>query len=309
VATPRSGAPGARGLLPWVALLVVWIVWGSTYLAIAVVVREMPPFAAAGVRFLAAGLVMATVASLVDRGRPRPSPRQLADYALIGILLLGIGNAFVMWAEKTIPSGTAALLVATVPLWIVFLDGLRPGGQPWSWRGWLGTALGLLGVAFVARPRTTVEASHWAGIAGLQVACVAWTVGSLYAQSRPAKLPLATASAVEMLAGGLALLAESTVARESWASLGAASSGAWLGLGYLVAFGSLVGFTAFAYCLETLPAATVGTYAYVNPVVAVALGHVVLGEKLSADLLGGAGLIVAAVVLTSRRPPRRREAR
>jgi drug/metabolite transporter (DMT)-like permease len=278
-------------------------------MAIAVVVREMPPFAAAGVRFLAAGLVMSAVAAAVDRRQERPGRRQLADYALIGVLLLGVGNALVMWAEKSIPSGIAALLVATVPLWITFLDGLRPGGQPWTARGWLGTALGLLGVALVARPGTVAGATHWLGIAGLQVACVAWTAGSLYAQSRPRKLPLATASAVEMLAGGLVLFAESALARESWAALEAASGDAWLALGYLAVAGSLVGFTAFAYCLETLPAATVGTYAYVNPVVAVALGHLVLGERLSAGLLGGAGLIVAAVVLTSRRPPRPREAR
>ena len=127
-----------RGLLPWIALLVIWTVWGSTYLAIRVVVRQMPPFAAASLRFGVAGLVMAVVAFFVDRRHGWPSRRQWLDYALVGVLLLAGGNALVMWAEKTVPSGIAALIVASVPMWITFLDGLRPGGQPWTARVWVG---------------------------------------------------------------------------------------------------------------------------------------------------------------------------
>ena len=136
----------ARGrLLPWISLLVVWTVWGSTYLAIRVVVREMPPFAAAGLRFLAAGIVMAVLAFVLNRRDGWPTKRQWIDYSVIGVLLLGVGNALVMWSEKTIPSGIAALIVATVPVWIVLLDGLRPGGQPWTARVWAGTIVGLVG--------------------------------------------------------------------------------------------------------------------------------------------------------------------
>jgi drug/metabolite transporter (DMT)-like permease len=295
-------SPRRRRLLPWLCLAIVWVVWGSTYLAIAVAVREVPPMAAAALRFVAAGLVMGAIALFADRGQPRPTLRQLADYALAGVLLLSVGNALVMWAEKRIPSGIAALIVATVPLWLLVLDGLRRGGREWTVRAWAGTLIGLVGVALVARPEGGVQAGHWAAIGALQVACVSWAIGSLYAQNVPRRLPLFTAAAVEMLAGGGVLVLESVVMREDLSLFATASPSAWWAIGYLGLFGSLVAFTAFAFALNELPASTVGTYAYVNPVVAVALGSVFLDEPLSPGLLAGAVLIVAAVVLTTLRP-------
>jgi len=292
-------SPRRRRMLPWLCLLIVWVVWGSTYLAIAVAVREVPPMAGAAGRFLFAGLVMAAIAAVVDRGQPGPTLRQLADYSLAGVLLLSVGNALVMWAEKRIPSGIAALIVATVPLWLLLLDGLRPRGQAWTARAWTGTFIGLVGVAFVARPEGGVQAGHWAAIGALQVACISWALGSLYAQNVPRRLPLFTAAAVEMIAGGTVLVLESLVLREDLSLFASASPAAWWALGYLALFGSLVAFTAFAFALNELPASTVGTYAYVNPVVAVALGSLFLDEPLSPGLLVGAMLIVAAVVLTT----------
>jgi drug/metabolite transporter (DMT)-like permease len=292
-----------RGLLPWIALFVIWTVWGSTYLAIRIVVREMPPFAAASLRFGVAGLVMAAVASYLDRRHGWPTRRQWIDYGLIGVLLLAGGNALVMWAEKTVPSGIAALIVASVPMWITLLDGLRPGGQPWTVRVWVGTFIGILGVALVAWPEGGVQAGHWLAVIALQVASISWTIGSLYSQSVPARLPLFSASAVEMLAGSAALFVESRLAREDLATIATASPAAWGALAYLAAFGSLLGFTAFAYCLNELPASTVGTYAYVNPVVAVLLGSLVLGEAVSAGLVSGGALILLAVLLTTMRRP------
>jgi drug/metabolite transporter (DMT)-like permease len=294
-----------RGLWPWIALLVVWIVWGSTYLAIRIVVHDMPPLAAAGLRFACAGLLMAGIALVVDRRHGWPSRRQLLDYAFAGVLLLAGGNALVMWAEKTVPSGIAALIVATVPMWMTFFDGLRRGGQPWTVRVWLGTAIGLLGVGFVARPQGGVEAGHWPGVIALLLASLTWTLGSLYAQSVPKRLPLVTAAAVEMLAASAVLFLESRVLGEELGGFALASRGAWASLGYLVLFGSLLAFTAFAYALNELPASTVGTYAYVNPVVAVLLGRFVLGEPVSAGLLSGGALILIAVLLTTRMPARR----
>ena len=292
------------GALPYLALGVVWVVWGSTYLGMRVVVAEMPPLVAAGARFAAAGLVMALVAGVIDRGHGRPGRRQLLDYALVGILLLSVGNGLVMWAERTVPSGIAALIVATVSVWFVLLDGLRPGGQPWTVRVWLGTIVGLVGVSLVARPEGDVAAEHWLAILALQAACLAWAVGSLYAQSVPKRLPLATAAAVEMLVAAVVLLLASRLLGEDLSSLAAASPRAWGGLAYLAVFGSLVGFTAFAYCLNELPASTVSTYAYVNPAVAVTLGALVLDEPLTAGLLTGGALIIVAVILTTlRRPP------
>ena len=291
-----------RPLLPWIALLIVYVVWGSTYLAIRVVVREMPPLAAASVRFFTAGLIMGGIALLADRKHGWPTKRLFLDYAVVGVLLLAFGNGLVMTAERTIPSGIAALIVATVPLWIVLLDGLRPGGKPWTARVWVGTLIGLLGVALVARPEGALTAEHWKGILGLQVAAITWTIGSLYVQSRPKKLPLFTASAIEMLAGSAVLYLESLLMREDPGQLFGASALAWGALAYLLVFGSLIGFTAFAYCLNELPASTVGTYAYVNPVVAVALGAALLGEPVSPGLLLGGVLIVASIALTTLRP-------
>jgi drug/metabolite transporter (DMT)-like permease len=302
--TPDTLSARRRRLLPWLALLTIYVVWGSTYMAIRVVVREMPPFAAASVRFFSAGVVMAALAAFRDRALP--GRKQLADYALIGVLFLGIGNGLVMWAERSIPSGIAALLVATVPLWMTFLDGLRDGGQPWTLRVWLGTFLGLAGVVLVARPEGGVAPGHWPGIIALQVATIAWSLGALYSQAVSRRLPVLSAAAVEMLAGSAALALESRMTREDLGLFLAASHGAWLGVLYLAVFGSLVGFTAFAYCLNELPAPTVGTYAYVNPVVAVALGAVLLGEPLSAGLLSGAVLILLAVLLSTM--GRRRDA-
>jgi len=299
-------SPRRKQLLPWFALLVIYVVWGSTYMAIRIVVREMPPFASASFRFFSAGLAMAAIAFVADRKHPRPTRRQIADYSLVGVLLLAGGNALVMWSEKKIPSSIAALIVATVPLWFVLLDGLRPGGQPWTLRVWLGTAVGLLGVALVARPQEGVASGHWAAIGALQVATLLWTIGSLYAQSIERRLPLFTASAVEMLAASAVLFLESRVAGEDLSLFAEASSSAWLALLYLAVFGSLVGFTAFAYCLNELPASTVGTYAYVNPVVAVALGSIFLGEALSTGLVAGASLILVAVILTTLRTRRPR---
>jgi drug/metabolite transporter (DMT)-like permease len=290
------------GLLPWIALLILWVVWGSTYLAIRIVVHEMPPFAAAALRFGAAGLAMALVAFFVDRAHGWPNARQWRDYALVGVLLLAIGNGLVMSAERTIPSGIAALIVATVPLWLLILDGLRPGGQPWTLRVWVGTLVGLGGVVFVARPAGQVAAGHWPGVLSLQIAALTWAIGSLYAQSVKERLPLFTAAAIEMLAGSLALFLESRLFGEDLALVAAASPRAWSALVYLGIFGSLVGFTAYAYCLNELPASTVGTYAYVNPVVAVALGAVLLGEALTPGLLVGGVLILVAVLLSTLRP-------
>ena len=297
-----------RRLLPWLCLLIVWVVWGSTYLAIRVMVRELPPMAAAALRFLTAGVIMAGIAAIVDRAQPRPTRRQLIDYAFSGVLLLSAGNGLVMWAEKSIPSSIAALIVATVPVWLLLLGGLRRGGPGRTGRVWIGTLIGLAGVALVARPEGGVEAGHWAGIAALQAACISWALGSLYAQNVAKRLPLFTASAVQMIAGGAVLVLESMVMREDLSRFAGASGSAWAAMAYLIAFGSLLAFTAFAYALNELPASTVGTYAYVNPVVAVILGSVFLDEPISKVLLAGAALIVVAVVLTTVRPPARRPA-
>jgi drug/metabolite transporter (DMT)-like permease len=284
-------------LLPWISLSIVYVVWGSTYLAIRFVVREMPPFAAASLRFSTAGSALLLFCALSRHRRPRPTLRQWGHYSIAGGLMLAGGNAGVMWAERRVPSGLAALLVATVPLWITFLEGLRRGGQRWTWRAWGGVLLGFVGVGIVAQPEGA--AGDWAGIAVLQVAALFWTLGVLYAQSIPDKLPTFLAAGIEMFSGSILLLALSRLAGENLSLVTHASPRAWLAWAFLMTFGSLLAFTAFAYSLSSLPATTVGTYAYVNPVVAVVLGRVVLREPLpSLTALGGLLIVVAVVVTT-----------
>jgi drug/metabolite transporter (DMT)-like permease len=259
----------------------------------------MPPLAAAAFRFLVAGVLMAAVAAIVDRRHGWPSRRQLFDYTLAGVLLLAVGNGLVMWSEKSIPSSIAALIVATVPVWLTLFDGFRASGQKWSVRVWTGTLIGLVGVILVARPQGGIDPGHWPSILALQAATLAWTTGTLYAQSVPRRLPLSSAAAVEMIAGAIALAGLSALVGEDSSRLVSAGRDAWLGLAYLTVFGSLVGFTAFAYCINELPASTVGTYAYVNPVVAVVLGAAFLDERLTPGLLAGGALILVAVVITT----------
>ena len=288
-----------RQILPWVSLAIIYVVWGSTYMAIRIVVRELPPLAAAAFRFLVAGTLMAGVAAIADRRHGWPSRRQWADYALIGVLLLAVGNGLVMWSEKRIPSGIAALIVGSTPVWLTLFDGFRPTGQRWSVRVWTGTLIGLLGVVLVARPEGGIDPGHWSSILALQAATLAWTAGTLYAQSVPRRLPLFTAAAIEMVAGALALIALSLLIGEDVSRFAGASGDAWLGLAYLTVFGSLVGFTAFAYCINELPASTVGTYAYVNPVIAVILGAAFLNERVTSGLIAGGALILVAVLFTT----------
>jgi drug/metabolite transporter (DMT)-like permease len=282
-----------------VSLAIIYVVWGSTYMAIRIVVHDMPPMAAAAFRFLLAGVIMAGVAAIADRRHGRPTRRQIGDYALAGVLLLAVGNGLVMWSEKRIPSSIAALIVASVPVWLTLFDGFRAGGQRWTVRVWTGTLIGLVGVMLVARPEGGIDPGHWSSILALQGATLAWTAGTLYAQSVPRRLPLFSAAAVEMLAGGIALVALSLVMQEDVSRFATAGRDAWWGLAYLTVFGSLVGFTAFAYCINELPASTVGTYAYVNPVVAVLLGAVFLDERVTPGLLGGGALILVAVLFAT----------
>ncbi|MBN2369909.1 MAG: EamA family transporter [Vicinamibacteria bacterium] len=288
-----------RTILAWIALFTIWIVWGSTYMAIRVVVLELPPLAAASLRFAAAGLVFGVAALVLDRRTAPPTLTQIRDYAAVGVLLLAGGNALVSLAERSVPSGIAALVVSTVALWVTLLDGLRPGGRQWSARVWLGALLGVAGVFVIACPSGLSSLQYSFGIGALVLASLLWSIGSVFAQTITRRLPLLTAATIEMLAGSAALFAESRLAGEDLAALAHGSRDVYLGWLYLVIFGSLVGFTAFAYALNELPASTVGTYAYVNPLVALILGAVFLGEPMSRALSASAGLIIAGVVLTT----------
>jgi drug/metabolite transporter (DMT)-like permease len=298
----RIGAkPGQIAL----AFAAVYVLWGSTYLGIRVGVETIPPFLLAGVRHLTAGTLM--FLWLRSRGAPRPTLRHWRSAAIIGGLMLVGGNGLVTWAERTVPSGLAALIVASVPIWMTLIDALQHRQRP---HGVLivGLAMGILGIGLLVAPGSLGGGTHVdpLGAAALLSAALFWAIGSLY--SRKAALPSSVflATAIEMLAGGALLLVTSAATRE-WAgfSLAAVSLRSLLALGYLIVAGSLLGFSAYVFLLSATTPARVSTYAYVNPVVAVFLGWLLLSEPVSARMLIAAAIIVAAVALIIRHGARR----
>ncbi|MEU6061673.1 EamA family transporter [Streptomyces sp. NPDC047097] len=299
--SPPADAPPATGrrrfgAAVWAALGIVYVVWGSTYLGIRVVVETMPPFLSAGVRFVAAGLLLALL--LVCRYGPgvlRASRAQLASAALVGLLLLLGGNGLVVLAETTVPSGLAALLIAVVPAWVVLLRtafGERPG------RGaYLGVLLGLAGLAVLTLPGISGEVRVW-GVLTVMTATLMWSLGSFASSRLPMPGNPFAASAYEMVAGGVACaLVGLARGEQRGLDLGAVSARSWTALGYLVVFGSLIAFTAYAWLLHHAPLSLTATYAYVNPVVAVALGALILGEAVSRPIALGGAIVVGGVCL------------
>ena len=307
----ETGAARRASLVAWICLLIVWVVWGSTYLAIRVGVETMPPLLMAAARNLVAGLVMfplalrsrrAGVRAAGTAGSYRPTRAEWAGCAIVGILLL-VANGVVGVGEKTVPSGLAALLVATVPLWLLGIDaGLnhaRLGLAPLA-----GLALGLAGVALLSGLGGGAHGTSVVGVVTILAAAAAWALGTIMAgrvalPSRPA-----LASGMQLLCGGAALLILGAAAGEfSALRLAEVSAQSWLALAYLIVVGSIVAFSAYGIAVRTLPTATVATYAYVNPVIAVLLGALILNERLTPAMIGGGVLIVGAVVLVVRRSP------
>lgn len=285
---------------------VVYVVWGSTYLAIRVAVESLPPFLMAATRFFVAGAV--TFAWLRLRGVPSPTALQWRNTAVVGTLLLLGGNGLVTWSEQWVPSGIAALIVAAMPLWMgllvwIFEPGVRPGA-----RGVAGILLGFAGVAVLVNPRGELGAdpSILLGSMVLLVAPLLWACGSLYSRHVDTPKNLFLSTAMQMLAGSAALLVVGTVSGE-WRSLDLAhvTTASLLALVYLIVFGSLIAFSAFVWLLRVTTPAKVTTYAYVNPVVALFLGWLILGEAISTQTFVAAGIIIAAVFLMTTDRPKR----
>jgi drug/metabolite transporter (DMT)-like permease len=296
-----------------VALLVVWVVWGSTYLAIRVADESIPPFAMAAARYLTAGAVLYPAAWLGSRRRQAASPppagrgassrlAQWGGMAVVGTLLLAFGNGGVSYAEQTLPSGLAALLVASVPLWMALADRVVNGQRIPLW-GWLALVMGLAGIAVIARPTSSGAVLPILVVLG---ASVSWGVGSVLAGRLPAPASPLVGSAMEMLTGGIVLTGLAAVTGELTRIDPAHVSGhSLLGLLYLIGPGSLLALTCYVIALRRLPTSVVSTYAYVNPVVAVSLGALFLGERPTlATLLGGAVVVAAvALLLVNRSQP------
>jgi drug/metabolite transporter (DMT)-like permease len=289
----------------WLALAVVYVLWGSTYLGIDLAVRTMPPFLMAAVRFLIAGPLLYVWATRRGDRSDRPTLRHWVSAFVIAAPMLAIGNAAVGWAEQSLDSGTASLIVATVPLWMALLDRVFYA-QRLARATVVGLVVGFGGVALLVAGGTGGSAR--AAIV-LVFSSLAWAVGSLWSRGAPLPRRPLVSAAMQMIAGGVILAGVSAASGElSGFHPTAVSLESWLGLAYLVVAGSLVAFTAYTWLLRVAPISLVGTYAYVNPVVAVLLGTVILGEPLTWRTLVGGGVILAAVALIVRTPRSKRVA-
>ncbi|GGU96805.1 drug/metabolite exporter YedA [Kitasatospora herbaricolor] len=293
---PVADRPRISGAV-WGALAIVYVLWGSTYLAIRITIETMPTFLSAGSRALTAGLLLlGLVAWRQGPAAVRVTGRQLGSAALVGVLLLTGGNGLVVLGEHSIPSGLAALLVAIVPLWMVLLPVAFGGARPRP-AALGGVLLGLAGLAVLSSPAFGGDIAI-GGVIAVVAATLTWAAGSFAARRISMPRNAFAASAYQMIAGGIASLLVALGRGEQHGFDPAQVSGrSWLALAYLVVFGSLVAFTAYAWLLQSAPLTLVATYAYVNPVVAVLLGWLVLSEPLTGPILLGGAIVVAAVCL------------
>ncbi|WP_424638777.1 EamA family transporter [Embleya sp. AB8] len=282
--------------MPWVALVTVWILWGSTYLGIRYAIETIPPLLQAGVRFLVAGLLMlAVVGPRHARGAERPTWPHLRSAAIIGGLLLVGGNGLVSLGEQHLDSGLAALIVATVPVWMVLINAMVTRTRV-SGPVLLALVMGTVGIGvLVGGPGGEVNVG---AAVMILIACVLWAAGSIYARTAPLPRHPLVVAALEMITAGLALLVLAALRGEFGrfepADISLAS---WLGLTWLVFAGSIVAFSAYMYVNSALPNDTVATYAYVNPVIAVLLGAAIARESIGPNVYLGGAIIVASVVL------------
>ena len=285
----------ARRYLPWVALVAVWFLWGSTYLAIRVGVQTLPPYLMIGTRYVIAGVVLFLfMRGLAPRDKkpPLPTPRQLLHIAVVGVLLLAIGNGLLAVSETRVDTSIAALLVASTSIWMLLLEAIRVR-KPIGAASAAGLVLGTIGIALlVGRPAAQSDALY---MVLLLVSAFSWALGSVYARGtehHPLAAPL------EMFTGGvLAVIVGLCLGESSHLNLAAVSLQSWLGMLWLIIGGALAGYTAFAFILRTLPAATVATFNYVNPVVAVLLGVTFLHEPMTWNVAAGGVAVIASVVV------------
>ncbi len=285
-----------------VAFALVYTIWGSTYLAIRVSDQTMPPFLMGGIRFLASGAIMLGLAT-ARHDSLKVSKIDAAYAALVGLLLFGGGNGGVIFAELTVASGLTALIVAVVPLWIVGFEAISRSSERLGSKGTLGILLGFVGVAILVFP--DIAGRKFAVAFGelvLIMATFAWALGTLISRRRKVQTSLFVSSALQMFAGGLAMttisIAQNNIRPEIFAAVSTAS---WWAVGYLIVVGACIGFTAYVYLLRNVPVSRVATYAYVNPIIAVILGRLILGEALSIWILAGMATILFSLTLVRLR--------
>jgi drug/metabolite transporter (DMT)-like permease len=290
--------------LAYIAWITVCFVWGTTYLAIRVALESVPVALLAGLRWAAAGALLAAALPLF--GERLPHPRTWGSIALTGFLMAVVGNGGVVWAEQYVASGLAAVIVATVPFWSVLIEALLPRGERPAPRALIGLAVGFLGIIVLVWPELTIGGQDGrlfiVGVIALQVACVGWALGTSYTKRNAQRVSPLSATAMQMLLSGAMLIGIGTAMGE-WSRLAFTSrtAGAMI---YLVLIGSIVGYSAYVYALKYLPIATVSLYAYVNPVIAVVLGTLLLSEPFSMRIVLASALVLGgiAIVRSASRP-------
>ena len=289
------------------ALLAVYIFWGGTYLAMKFAVETLPPFIMAGIRFITAGAIV--YVWQIIQGGERPKAIHWKNATIVGGLLLFTGNGSIVWAEQMVSSGLAAIIVAIVPLWMTLLAWLWQGGERPRGMVFGGLMLGFIGIMLLVKNsggEVANGSSQWLGYLAILFASVSWAVGSIY--SRVAKLPSAPFMAIgmQMLTGGiLCLLFGLLTGEASRFDLAQISLQSALSLGYLIIFGSIIGFSAYIWLLKAADPTVVSTYAYVNPVVAVILGWVLAGEQMTLqDGMGATVILLAVIIITKANSPK-----
>lgn len=281
----------------WIAFIAVCVIWGTTYLGIKVALETIPPFLMGGIRYVIAGVLLSSI--LVMRGEKLPPPAEWGRLALLGFLMITLGNGGVNWGEQYLASGITAVVIATSPFWMVAVDAVFPGGEKLSMRKFIGLAIGFSGIVLLVWPDLTLEGANGRqvllGVLALQIACLGWSISSSYTKRNAVNRSVLSVAAVQMFFGGLFMLLIGTVSGE-WSVI-SLNSRTVSALVYLIVAGSLVAFAAYSYALRHLPISTVSLYTYVNPVIAVALGTLLLGEPFRVSMIVAAVVIVIGITI------------
>ncbi|HET7697516.1 MAG TPA: EamA family transporter [Vicinamibacterales bacterium] len=302
--TPPVSTPRERRLA-WFAWIAVCVIWGTTYLGIRVSLETMPPMLMGGLRWVFAGGVLG--AYMLARGEKLPGPRGLRAAMLLGFLMLVLGNGGVVWAEMYVPSGLTAVVIAASPFWMAGVEALQADGERMTPSTAVGLLVGFSGIVLLVWPELrhggTGGSGFLAGMIALQIACLGWSIGSSYSRRHSRQENVFMATAAQMLAGGVMMLAIGT-ARGEWSALGfsARSASAFI---YLATIGAIGGFVAYTYALRHLPVSLVSLYAYINPIIAVALGVALLGEPFTSRMAVAAALVFGGVAIIRQRQTRR----
>ena len=284
----------SRAFLAWVA---VCLIWGTTYLGIKIALETIPPFLMGGIRYSISGVILA--AWLIARGAGLPATGDWGRLAVLGFFMLAMGNGGVVWGEQYLSSGLTAVLIGTSPFWMVSVDSMLTGGRQLGLREWLGLVIGFGGIVMLVWPDISAGGASGRGVAigvlSVQIACAGWAVGSAYTRRHVMPKDVLGSAALQMFFGGLFMLVAGTVSGE-WSDL-SFNQRTTVSLVYLTLVGAVIAFAAYSYALKHLDMAIVSLYSYVNPVIAVVLGTIILGEPFNARMAAAIAVIAIGVVV------------